>query len=65
MPNPFAKSRSFHRLANYSGPPAFFPVLPLPKGFALLRVRGRRSGKLRHRPIRAIRDGSTLYANLK
>jgi len=62
MPNPFAKSRWFHRLANYSGPPAFFRVLPLPRGFALLRVRGRRTGKLRHRPIRAIRDGDTLYA---
>ena len=62
MPNPFAKSRWFHRLANYSGPPAFFRVLPLPGGFALLRVRGRRTGTLRHRPIRAIRDGDTLHA---
>jgi deazaflavin-dependent oxidoreductase (nitroreductase family) len=62
MPNPFAKSRFFHRLANYSGPPAFFRVLPLPGGFALLRVRGRRTSTLRHRPIRAIRDGDTLYA---
>jgi deazaflavin-dependent oxidoreductase (nitroreductase family) len=62
MPNPFAKSRSFHRLANYSGPPAFFRVLPLPRGFALLTVTGRKTGTLRRRPIRAIRDGSTLYA---
>jgi deazaflavin-dependent oxidoreductase (nitroreductase family) len=62
MPNPFAKSRWFHRLANYSGPPAVFRVLPLPGGFALLRVRGRRTGTLRHRPIRAIHDGDTLYA---
>jgi len=61
MPNPFAKSRWFHKLANFSGPPAFFRVLPLPHGFALLTVTGRRSGKRRRRPIRAIRDGSTLY----
>jgi len=60
--NPFAKSRWFHRLANYSGPPAFFRVLPLPRGFTLLTVTGRRSGKRRRRPIRAIRDGTTLYA---
>jgi len=59
--NPFAKSRWFHRLANYSGPPAFFRVLPLPRGFTLLTVTGRRTGRRRRRPIRAIRDGSTLY----
>lgn len=62
MANPFAKSRWFHKLANYSGPPAFFRVLPLPRGFALLTVTGRRSGKRRRRPIRAIRDGDRLYA---
>lgn len=61
MANPFAKSRLFHKLANYSGPPAFFRVLPLPRGFALLTVTGRRTGKRRRRPIRAIRDGTTLY----
>jgi deazaflavin-dependent oxidoreductase (nitroreductase family) len=61
MANPFAKSRWFHRLANYSGPPAFFRVLPVPKGFALLTVVGRRSGKKRRRPIRALREGNTLY----
>jgi deazaflavin-dependent oxidoreductase (nitroreductase family) len=60
--NPFAKSRWFHRLANFSGPPAFFRVLPLPRGFALLTVTGRRTGKRRRRPIRAIRNGATLYA---
>jgi deazaflavin-dependent oxidoreductase (nitroreductase family) len=62
MANPFARSRWFHRLANYSGPPAFFRVLPLPSGFALLTVTSRRTGKRRRRPIRAIRDRSTLYA---
>ena len=62
MANPFAKSRWFHKLANYSGPPAFLRVVPVPHGFALLTVTGRKSGKRRRRPIRAIREGSTLYA---
>jgi len=61
MANPFATSRLFHKLANYSGPPAFFRVLPVPRGFALLTVTGRKTGKRRRRPIRAIRDGQTLY----
>ena len=62
MANPFAKSRWFHRLANVSGMWVFFRVLLAPRGFALLTVTGRRTGKRRRRPIRAIRDGSTLYA---
>jgi len=62
MPNPFARSRWFHKLANVSGMPITFRLLPVPRGFALLRVRGRRTGKLRDRPIRAIRQGATLYA---
>ena len=62
MANPFAKSRWFHRLANISGMWVFFRLLPAPRGFALLTVTGRRTGKRRRRPIRAIRDGSTLYA---
>jgi len=61
MANPFANSRWFHKLANHSGPPAFFRLLPVPRGFALLAVTGRRTGIRRHRPIRAIRDGQTLY----
>ena len=39
-----------------------FRLFPVPRGFALLRVRGRRTGKWRHRPIRAVRDSDTLYA---
>jgi deazaflavin-dependent oxidoreductase (nitroreductase family) len=62
MPNPFAKSRWFHRLANVTGGPQMFRLVQVPRGFTLLRVRGRRTGKLRDRPIRAIRDGDTLYA---
>lgn len=62
MPNPFARSRWFHKLANVTGGPQMFRLFPVPRGFALLRLRGRRTGKLRDRPIRAIRDGDTLYA---
>ena len=61
MANPFAKSRWFHRLANVSGMWVFFRIFPAPRGFALLTVTGRRTGKRRRRPIRALRDGSTLY----
>ena len=61
MANPFARSRWFHRLANVSGMWVFFRLLPVPRGFALLSVTGRRSGKRRRRPIRAIRDGTTIY----
>lgn len=61
MANPFVRSRWFHRLANVSGMWIFFRLLPVPRGFALLTVTGRRSGKRRRRPIRAIRDGATLY----
>jgi len=62
MPNPFAKSRWFHKLANVTGGPQLFRAFPVPRGFALLRVRGRRTGKLRDRPIRAVRNGEGLYA---
>ena len=62
MANPFARSRWFHRLANVSGMWVFFRLLPVPRGFALLTATGRRSGKRRRRPIRAIRDGATIYA---
>ena len=61
MPNPFAMSRWYHRLSNIFVAPAY-RLLPMPRGFVLLTVTGRRSGKPRARPIRAIRDGDTFYA---
>ncbi len=39
-----------------------FRLWPLPRGFVLVTVTGRRSGKPRHRPIRAVRRGGTFYA---
>ena len=61
MPNPFATSRWYHKLSNIFMAP-MFRMTPMPRGFALLTVTGRTSGKSRRRPIRAIRSGDTLYA---
>ena len=61
MANPFAHSRWFHRLGNAFVAP-MFRLGPMPEGFALLTVTGRKSGRLRTRPVRAIRLDDTLYA---
>ncbi len=61
MANPFAGSRGYARLSNLLMVP-LFRLLPVSRGFALLTVTGRRSGKARRRPVRAVRRGDTLYA---
>ena len=61
MANPFRLSRLFHRVGNAFVAP-LFRLGPMPAGFALLTVTGRRSGKPRRRPVRAIRREDTLYA---
>ncbi len=61
MPNPFAGSRGYARLSNLLMAP-LFGLLPVPRGFTLLTVTGRRSGRRRPRPVRAVRRGDTLYA---
>ncbi len=61
MPNPFAGSRAYARLSNIFMRP-LFSLLPVPRGFALLTVTGRRSGKARQRPVRAVRRDDMLYA---
>ena len=61
MPNPFATTRGYARLSNIFLAPVFM-LLPMPHGFILLTVTGRRSGKPRQRPVRAVRHGDTLYA---
>ncbi len=61
MANPFAHSRWFHRLGNAFVAP-LFRLGPMPEGFALLTVTGRKTGRLRTRPVRAIRRDDTLYA---
>jgi len=61
MPNPFAGSRGYARLSNVFMRP-LFSLLPTPAGFVLLTVTGRRSGRSRQRPVRAVRRDDTLYA---
>ena len=61
MPNPFAGSRGYARLSNVFMRP-LFSLLATPAGFVLLSVTGRRSGRRRQRPMRAVRRGDTLYA---
>ncbi len=61
MPEASELPRWYLRLGNLMAP-RMFQMLPVPRGFALLRLRGRKTGKLRLRPVRAIRDGDTLYA---
>ena len=61
MPNPFAGSRGYASLSNIFMRP-LFSLLPVPRGFALLTVTGRRSGRPRQRPVRAVRRDETLYA---
>lgn len=61
MPNPFASTRGYARLSNILVAPVF-NLLPMPDGFILLTATGRRSGKLRRRPMRAVRRGDTFYA---
>ena len=60
MPNPFAGSRGYARLSNLLMRP-LFSLLPVPRGFALLTVTGRRSGRPRQRPVRAVRRDNALY----
>ncbi len=61
MANPFALSRWFHRLGNGFVAP-LFRLGPMPAGFALLTVTGRKTGRPRARPVRAVRRDDTLYA---
>jgi len=61
MPNPFAKSRWYHKLSNIFVAPGF-RLLPMPRGFVLLTVTGRRTGLTRRRPVRAVRRDNTFYA---
>ncbi len=61
MPNPFAGSRGYARLSNVLMRP-LFSLLPVPRGFALLTTTGRRTGRPRQRPVRAVRHDDTLYA---
>jgi deazaflavin-dependent oxidoreductase (nitroreductase family) len=60
MANPFAKSRTFHRIGHVTN------TIPLkamtPGGIAVVTTTGRKSGRRRARAMRAVRDGDRLYA---
>jgi len=62
MPNPFQRSRWYHKISNMTSA-RMFRVQAMPRGFVLLTVTGRKTGKRYYRPIRAVRIGDTFYAS--
>jgi deazaflavin-dependent oxidoreductase (nitroreductase family) len=62
MPNPFAQSKTFHRLGNFTLTP-IWNFLPTPKGLALVTATGRKSGKQRKRAMRVVVRGDRAYAS--
>jgi deazaflavin-dependent oxidoreductase (nitroreductase family) len=61
MANPFARSATFHKLGHMTNTVAF-QLLPAPRGIAVVRTTGRKSGKPRTRAMRAVGDAGRLYA---
>lgn len=60
MANPFAKSKLFHKIGNITNTPPL--RLRPPRGVAVVTTKGRKSGKLRTRAMRGVRDGDRVYA---
>jgi deazaflavin-dependent oxidoreductase (nitroreductase family) len=60
MANPFAMSRTFHRIGHVTNTAAW-RLAPTPIGLGVLTTTGRKSGKQRHRAIRAMRSGDRVY----
>jgi len=61
MPNPFSKSKMFHRIGHVTNTTPW-RILPAPNGLAVVTTTGRKSGKRRVRAMRAVRDGDRAYA---
>ena len=61
MANPFATSRTFHKIGHLTNTPPW-KVLPTPSGLALVTTTGRKTGKRRQRAMRVVRDGDRAYA---
>src|SRR5260370_33844754 len=61
MANPFRPSCRFHKVVNLAITP-WFRLMPMPRGYAVIRVTVRKTGRPRSRPVRAIPSGATLYA---
>ncbi len=62
MANPFERSRWYMRWGNLTIPP-MFRIAPVPKGFIILTVTGRRSSKAHDRLVRAISRNNAFYVN--
>jgi deazaflavin-dependent oxidoreductase (nitroreductase family) len=61
MANPFADSRTFHRVGHVTNTVPL-RLLPTPRGIAVITTTGRKTGKARTRAMRAVRDGAQVYA---
>ncbi len=61
MANPFAKSKTFHKIGHVTNTTPW-RFLPTPDGLAVVTTTGRKTGKQRHRAMRVVRDGNRAYA---
>ena len=61
MSNPFAESRTFHKIGHLTNTQVW-KIAPTPEGLALLTTTGRKTGMQRERAIRAIRTDSQVFA---
>ena len=61
MANPFAQSRTFHRIGHVTNT-APWRLLPTPRGLGVVTTTGRRTGKRRARAMRVVAAGNTVYA---
>ena len=61
MPNPFAKSKLFHRVGHITNTIPLTYLLT-PTGIAIVTTTGRKSGQQRARAMRAVREGNSVYA---
>ena len=61
MPNPFAHSRTFHKIGHVTNTTPW-RALPTPNGLAVVTTTGRKTGKQRPRAMRVVRDGNHAYA---
>ena len=60
MANPFKRSRWFHWIVNHTINP-WFRLMPMPRGYAVITVTGRKTGRPRSLAVRAILADATLY----
>lgn len=61
MANPFAESKTFHRIGHVTNTSPW-KLLPTPAGLGLLISVGRRTGKQRTRAMRMVTAGGVVYA---